>query len=290
MVFRDILKFPSELLTQYLSELIIFRKVSRFINLHFSPRKDVLVKVHNHRMYSNSLDRIFALYLWKFSAMESFETKLLRELTKPGMTVFDIGANIGYYTLILAGLVGENGKVYAFEPDPENYRLLIKNIKANNYNNIIPIQRAVSDKTGKIKLFLSEEHKGNHKIYDSGEGRKSIEIESIALDEFTKENKVNPDIMKMDIEGSEPMAFLGMKNLIKDNKDIKIISEFFPYAMRKCRNSNPPEEFISFLEDQGFKVSIINEKENKVDPITSTSQFIINFCKGKKYISLYLEK
>lgn len=290
MVFKDILGYPSELITQYLAELVIFRKISRFINLHFSPRRDISIKVHDHKMYSSSLDRIFALCLWKFSAMESFETKLLRGITKPGMTVFDIGANIGYYTLILADLVGERGKVYAFEPDPENYRLLVKNIEANKYNNIIPIQKAVSNKTEKIKLFLSEEHKGNHKIYDSGEGRKSIEIEAITLDQFTKENKINPDIIKMDIEGSEPLAFLGMKNLLKHNKDIKIISEFFPHIIRKCRSSNPPEEFISFLESQGFRVNVINEKENKLDPIASTSQFIISFCKGKRYISLYLEK
>ena len=90
-----------------------FKRVTRFMNLHFSPRKDIMVNVGGKKMYASTLDRLFVLYLWKFSIMENFETKLIKEIVKMGMTVFDIGANIGYYTLVLAEKVGKTGKVYA---------------------------------------------------------------------------------------------------------------------------------------------------------------------------------
>src|SRR5262249_14626196 len=105
------------------------RRTARFLVKNLSPKKDVAVQVHGRTMYANSLDRIMALYMWKFSALESYETKLIRQLVKRGMIAVDVGANIGYYTLLLSDLVGPEGKVFAFEPDPGNHALLVKNIK-----------------------------------------------------------------------------------------------------------------------------------------------------------------
>ena len=69
-------------------------------------------------------------------------TALVKRIVRNGDIVVDIGAHIGYYTLIFARLVGPKGKVFAFEPEPNNFNLLIKNIKINGYKNIIPVQKA----------------------------------------------------------------------------------------------------------------------------------------------------
>ena len=285
MVFKNILGMLSEFLVQHVAGIKYFRDFARFVNINFSPKKDIGIKVRGHIMYANTLDRIVALYLWKFSALEGFETELTKKITRKGMTVFDIGANIGYYTLMLAKLVGNNGKVYAFEPDPENYRLLVKNIKSNGYKNVIAVQKAVSNKNKKIKFFLSEEHRGNHRIYDPGDIRRVIEVEATTLDKFTC-GKVKPDIVKIDIEGAELLAISGMQDIIKWNKKIIIICEVWPSAMEKCGYSL--REFISKLEVYGFKINLINENKKRVEPTNYTS--LIMICSGNKYANLLLKR
>jgi len=90
-------------------------------------------------MYIDSRDTTVGTSLLKWGFFEKYETKLFKKSIKRGMVVLDIGANIGYYTLLAARLVGDEGKVFAFEPDPYNYSLLRKNIEANRYNNVIPM-------------------------------------------------------------------------------------------------------------------------------------------------------
>ena len=97
---------------------------------------------------------------------EQFETEVFKKEIEKGDTVLDLGSHIGYYTLIAAELVGEKGKVFAFEPEPTNFVLLKKNIKINNYQNVIPVQKAVSNKNGKGRLYLKEK-KTQNRIYDS---------------------------------------------------------------------------------------------------------------------------
>jgi len=155
-----------------LMDFKLFRSVSRVFVRYFSPRKDVQVNVQGNCMYASTADRIVALLLWKYSSHEDYEFSLMDNILQEGMTAIDIGANIGYYTLHIAKCVGPQGKVYAFEPDPENHRLLVKNIEANHYRNIIAIQKAVSKENGKTDLFFCEEHRGDHRIYDSHDGRK----------------------------------------------------------------------------------------------------------------------
>ena len=72
------------------------------------------------------------------------------------MTVVDIGANYGSYTLIASKLVGNDGRVYAFEPEPGNYDILVKNIEMNGYTNVTPIRKAVSNKQGKVRLYVDK--------------------------------------------------------------------------------------------------------------------------------------
>jgi FkbM family methyltransferase len=262
-----------------------FRAFARFLVRIIKPKKDVLVEVHGHKMYANTLDRIIALYMWKFSALENFETTVLKDIIKDGMAVLDIGANIGYYTLKLAKLVGTKGKVYAFEPDPNNYSLLVKNLKTNNYENVIAMPKAVSDKTGKLKLFICEEHKGDHRIFDSHDGRKSIEIETVALDDFFFQNE-KIDFIKMDIQGAEYLAFMGMEDLIQRNQSLIIITEFSPSLLAK--SGFPAERLINKIVDYGYKLKFINEKKKSIDQVSSEN--LSKMCKGENYVSLYLAR
>jgi len=122
--------FVSETLAMMVNNPLIYQTVlSLLAAVEF--KRDFHFKVKGLEMYSNTPDRLLATFLWKISVLENFETHFLKKFVRPGMSVVDIGANIGYYTLLLSQLVGRDGSVTAFEPDPNNYRLLLKNIVFN---------------------------------------------------------------------------------------------------------------------------------------------------------------
>ncbi len=106
--------------------------------------KSNFAEVQGQKMF---LDKKDVLGLSINGVYEPLETKLVRKEVKKSDVVLDIGANIGYYTLILAKLVGKKGRVFAFEPDPTNFALLKKNISINGYKNVILVPKAVAGKT-----------------------------------------------------------------------------------------------------------------------------------------------
>ncbi|MBU2572515.1 MAG: FkbM family methyltransferase, partial [Elusimicrobia bacterium] len=127
-----------------LSKLIIFtatrnwtRRLARIALRPFKIKRDLAVRSGEEIIYVNSIDRLVAAELWKRSLLSGFESELYKQVVKKGMTVLEIGANIGFFTMLFAKLAGESGKVFAFEPDPDNFRLLEKNVQANNYTNAV---------------------------------------------------------------------------------------------------------------------------------------------------------
>ena len=201
---------------------------------------------------------------------ERQETGFVENEIKPGQTVVDIRAHIGYYSLIFAKLVGPHGKVYAFEPDPSNFSILQKNIELNSYGNIVAINKAVTEETEIQKLYLSNGSVGDHKTYDSGEGREILEIDGVALDKFLK--GVTVDFIKMDIQGAEGGALKGMTTLIQRSSSIKIITEFWPAAIKKY--GMEPVTYLELLQQLGFKLYNLNRKSRRLEEVTSNQELL----------------
>jgi len=216
---------------------------------------------------------------------EPFTTEIFKRVVKKGNIVVDLGANIGYYSLLAARIVGMEGKVYAFEPEPRNHGLLLKNIELNKYSNIIPVQKAVSNKSGATKLFISTS--GGHSIHELSDGRDFVEVETVTLDEFLKEEGHHVDVIKIDVEGAEIDAIEGMKQVIKENRNLKMFVEFWPYAIRKAGKS--PEEFFSKLLNHGFVIYGINEKERELRKISNPSE-ALEMCKKRPSVNLLVRK
>ncbi len=262
-----------------------FRNFGKFLNRTVKFNSPVAVKIEDFVLYAKTLDRLIALLLVKFKLSEAFEDKFFKSLLRPGMTVVDIGANLGRYTLTAARAVGVTGRVYAFEPDEENFSLLQRAVEANGCKNVLLYKNAVSDSSGRGVLFFCEEHRGNHRIFDDGTGRKRVEIETMALDNlFLPGEKI--DLIKIDVEGAEAAVQKGMKRILTENQDIKIMSEFCPYGLLKA--GSDPKEFLKSWINFGFGIYFINESQKKLEKI-SVEKLAVQFS-GAQYGNIFLSK
>lgn len=197
------------------------------------------------------LDRGDGLGLLSYSAFEPEVLSALRRFVRPGMKVVDAGAHIGYFSLQIARLVGECGRVHAFEPERENLRLLRLNIANNKLNNITVHPLALGERDNTALLHLSEYNSGMHRLYDSlCCGGESIQVPVRKLETIFSPGEI--DVLKLDIEGFEPFALAGARSLIQ-YQHMVIISEYCPPAMLEAGASI--SEYLSMLRRENYLVS-----------------------------------
>lgn len=201
-------------------------------------------------------------------------TNLFKDIVKEGMTIVDIGALLGYYTLLAFAKVGDSGKVYAFEPESKSYSYLLRNIEINSCNNVLAVNKAVSDKSGSCFFIssssLSKGPIGGIMVEDSSVPG-TIEVQTTSLDDFFEEQDwPSVDLIKMDIDGAEKFALKGMKQLCSRNPQMQLIMEFDPESIK--RTNNTPEILANILsKDLGFRNGYIIER--KMEPFSVEDGF-----------------
>jgi len=151
-------------------------------------------------------------YKGVYEYLEGYEpevTALISRLLKPGMTMVDVGAHLGYYTLLAKFKVGENGNVFAFEPDPYYFSLLLKNLERNRIiKGVYAYQMAVADKIGDA-TFFADNSGGRGNLYDPV-GERIITVPTITLDTFfEKLGSPQVDLIKIDVEGQRLLFSTG---------------------------------------------------------------------------------
>jgi FkbM family methyltransferase len=150
---------------------------------------------------------------------QAFETKTLdrfSKLVKPNDTVLDIGANIGMFSLLGSRLVGDNGRIIAFEPSRKTFDILNENLKLNNCKNVETVQLALGDTEGSI--FLGEVENDALNFIDKNQ-KSGEEVALKLLDNYLQENKINKiDFIKIDIEGAEFLCFKGATEMLKNHR------------------------------------------------------------------------
>lgn len=192
---------------------------------------------------------------WRFEFvmgwLESESVSQVRQLVRPGTTVLDVGAHIGFYTRLLSDLVGPDGRVLAFEPHPDNLALLRHNTR--RCPNVEINAGAVGDTDGALTLHVSIGH-SNHSLVDGfTEALESISVQGVRLDSFLGSRGVgNVGFVKIDVEGAEPLVLAGMLETIRANPDLAMLIEFNPPALNKSGTS--PDQFLRILKDLGFEV------------------------------------
>jgi FkbM family methyltransferase len=251
----------------------IIKKMSKGYGISkFYPIRSIIKKVESN-MKSNFaeiqgskmfLDTNDSLNLSILGVYGELDTKIIKKQLNENDIVIDVGANIGYYTLLSAKSVGNAGRVFAFEPEPENFKLLQKNIKVNNYKNTITENYAVSNTNGKISLFLAKNGIVGHRIYDSDDCSDSILVNKITLDDyFTKLNLLDKiNFVKIDVEGFEFGVLKGMVKIIEKSKNLKLFVEFNRISLEEAGFN--PKEMLDFLYERNFKIYFLNYKKNFV--------------------------
>jgi FkbM family methyltransferase len=182
-----------------------------------------------------------------------FEISLLQKYLKKGDTALDIGANIGFYSEILSAIVGDDGEVHAFEPDPIN----VKHLRAScaDKRNIVINNTAVGNHVGELTLFTSRLGNVDHRSYPTDDFETSFTVRTDTIDNYLNGRKVA--FIKMDIQGAEFFALQGMTRTLDANHDVIILTEFWPFALKEAGTS--VEAVQSFLCEKGFLVYRVGE-------------------------------
>jgi len=242
------------------------------------------VRVNNMTLF---LDKGDSLNLSVNPHYEPEETAFVQRTIRTKQCVIDIGANIGYYTTLFAQLVGPEGKVFSFEPDPDNHHVLIRNVQANRLSQVEVNQAAVSDMSGTIRLFYSGD-KGDQRIYDSKDGRASREVKCVSLDDYFRDLSRPIDFIKMDVQGAEGKVLLGMRNLLKRNPNVIVSVEFWPFGLEKSEFGT--QKLLDLLDELQLEFYDMNRPEvtnkNKEELIrlypASTKSFTNLICSVRK--------
>ena len=161
-------------------------------------------------------------------------TTLMKKVLKPGMTFVDVGANLGYFTLLAAKIVGP-GHVYAFEPEQTNFELLSKSVSVNDLRHVDVYQKALCDKEGLIKLYLSDHMQPQSHSITFQEGRRSINVASTRLDLFWASiGRPKIDFLKIHVGGAEATVLMGATEVLQKAKPL-IVTMFVPDVQTKER-------------------------------------------------------
>lgn len=188
----------------------------------------------------------------------------LTEKIKCGDTVIDAGANIGMFTIIAALLTGSKGQVIAIEPDPDNVAILKKNIEINKFNNVVIINKALFNKSGK-KIKLIQNGVMSKLVFREEMTNQSVtEVETITLDDLLIQNHYNPTILKMDIEGGEKFALLSSDKTMKEinfieaeihsEEDNIVVKKFSNEFIFKDQSIDSIHNLLLFIIKHPFKV------------------------------------
>lgn len=200
---------------------------------------------------------------------ESYETQLFMERFEPGMTFVDVGANIGYYSLLAAAQIGGDGLIFAFEPDPDNYALLKKNLALNGLDCVDAVPSGLSNCDRIANIFCSATNFGDHRIYDDGSERSSKPISLINGSDYLRPKVDQIDLLKIDTQGAECQVIEGLLPLLQANSaKLCMIIEFWPFGLRRAGGSaHTLLDMLTLLE---LPIQIIDHINHQLVPCSET--------------------
>jgi FkbM family methyltransferase len=249
---------------------------------HLAINRDELVEVSCHGVQLLLPGRdVTILPSLMNNTYEVLELELVEFLLHPGMTVIDVGANVGIHTAIAARSVAPGGTVYGFEPVPENFEILVGNLARNQLTNVVVEQLAVGDEAGRSTIYLEDHSIGTHSLLrsDNSNLAHSLSVAITTLDGYFVDDmpdKVN--LLKIDVEGYEPNVLKGATGVLERTDHLLI-----EYNRASIEANGGVGAFIELLADFDHLYAI-NERSHALT-VFSRSDFY-----ETHYVNLFASK
>jgi FkbM family methyltransferase len=206
-----------------------------------------------HFIYVDPTDEQIAPHLIAHGYWERWIDDAIGREIRPGDRVVEVGANLGYYTLRMAGAIGPQGRLDAFEASPYHAGLLARSVRFNNYESHVRVHAlAASDQPGELRFSFSRREGGSgHIVVGEEPSRETIVVPAIRLDDVI-EGEIN--LLRMDAEGSEPLVLEGARGLLGRSRDVRICMEWGVEMMCARRHV---AGLIGWLRADGFRFWLI---------------------------------
>jgi FkbM family methyltransferase len=202
-----------------------------------------------------------------YKEYEPFLTQILLRLIGPESTVYNVGANIGYYAVTLGRRVG-SGSVVAFEPEPENFGLLEENLEINGLRQVTAVHAALSDRVGTLDLYISPDNFGDHRLHPT-KGRQHVAVNVLDWAKATMDFG-QPDVLLMDTQGAEGHIIRGMNGQLRSLR-LLVIMEYWPGGLRRAGSS--AEELLGEFDRAGYTLFEIDEGK-RVAALVTTEELL----------------
>ena len=238
---------------------------------------------------------LFSYFLYKKYFEDPFFGLIKKspEIFKGG-NILDIGANIGYTSILFSKAVTPGFNVYAFEPDRANFITLKEIIKTRKARGIIiPIHAALGAKNGTVELWHNENHHGDHRILTQKYKKSGVDLSKVyvvpmcCIDSFVESETANSAVkfIKIDVQGYELPVCLGMQQTLAANPDAVVALEYAPSSMSELGFA--PEEVLKLFQDKGYFMYILH-KRGKLEP--AQNKVIDKLVKKRGYIDLVFSR
>jgi FkbM family methyltransferase len=221
-----------------------------------------LVRLPRFSLFASDDDLAIGHHVVRGHPYEPGIAAIFDRYVEPGMSVVDIGANIGCLTMLLASLVGPSGLVVAVEPNPENVKLLEASRRVNGFDQVLVMQAAVGRQTGVLALNVSHSNGMTGELPDSVDAIfASRPVPCFALDVILPKDR-HFNLVKIDIEGAELNALIGLSETIDRDRPV-IVSEFSPGTLPGISHCSGPE-YLRFLLAKGYRIGVIEQDGSEI--------------------------
>jgi FkbM family methyltransferase len=230
-----------------------------------------------------SFDRFMLPSVASSGAWEREEAEIIRQWLGPGATAVNVGANVGYTTMVMANAVGPDGLVLAFEPEPFNFSLLWENVRRNRLSNVLPIHAAVGERTGIVRLAQSPDNSGDHRTAPHPVAVGELDVPMIALDDLLPAHG-RVDAVVIDAQGYDHRIIEGMTKTIDASRP-RMLIEFWPPGIMEL--GDHPAAVLDRYRQLGYRIRVVTTGDESFD--RSDDEIVTVALDGRDHVTLELE-
>ncbi len=218
-------------------------------------------------------DRVMLPLISRDGYWEREEGEQLRALLRPGMAFVDVGAHVGYMSLLMAQAVGPAGWGVALEPAPGNLPLLRANLAANQVANVAVLPVAAWHTTGRVPFSLSAFNTGDNRAFVVP-GTEALEVAAVALDDVLP-RRARIDVVKVDAQGTDHHAIAGMERSLRASRSVLVV-EYWPPGI--VESGEDPLVVLAYYRDFGYRIRVVGQDHTGPEP---SLQSIVDLCAAR---------